>query len=84
MPMEELTPDQMLNVGLKLVPEVALGESQEVQPGEFPRSRMSKVLSPRTVGIDNHSAADGGHDVGERYIIAAGRFQNERAGERVS
>ena len=81
--MQNFAAEQMLNVGFKLVPEIALGEPQEIPCSESPRSRLRKVFSPRMAGIDHHSAAYRGHDVGKSYVVAAWSFQHQSADECV-
>src|SRR5512140_2987679 len=42
--MEQFVPDQILDIGLEFGPEIALGESQQIQRREVQRSRTSRDL----------------------------------------
>jgi hypothetical protein len=81
--LEQFSSEKVLNVGFELVPEITFRESQEIQAGETPCSRVNGIFSSRKAGIDDNSATHRGQDVGKRKVLATWCLQDESAYKRV-
>jgi hypothetical protein len=67
-------PKQMLNVGLKFVPEIALSKPQKILSGETPDVGMIRGFSARKARVHDRRAAERSHKVGQRYVVPTRRF----------
>src|ERR1700679_733892 len=80
----QLAPNQVLDVGFKFVPEIALGESQEILSGQTPEVRMiRRIFSPREACVDDRRAAKRRSDIGKSDVVTAWCLYHQSADQRV-